>query len=80
MGSVADAAYSPFSMQNAQKCLCGAAKCRGILGPRPPKDRKNGEQEKVDTKRATGVKQMKNGVIAQKVEKKVKTASTRSRR
>ncbi|OHF03331.1 SET domain-containing protein [Colletotrichum orchidophilum] len=27
--------FSPFSDENVQKCLCGAANCRGILGPKP---------------------------------------------
>ena len=27
--------FDPFSAKNVQKCLCGSANCRGILGPRP---------------------------------------------
>ncbi|KAF2103919.1 hypothetical protein NA57DRAFT_70131 [Rhizodiscina lignyota] len=68
--------FDPFSIRNAQKCLCGSAKCRGILGPRPPKERAKAE---VVTKKATAVKQTKNGVIASRVEKKVKTTSLRRR-
>lgn len=32
--------FDPFSAKNVQKCLCGSANCRGVLGPRskpPPK-------------------------------------------
>ena len=64
--------FDPFSMRNAQKCLCGAAKCRGILGPRPPKERAKGE---VETKKASGAKQTKNGIVAKKVEKKISKSS-----
>lgn len=27
--------FDPFSAKNVQKCLCGAANCRGVLGPKP---------------------------------------------
>ncbi|KAI9798601.1 MAG: hypothetical protein M1825_005299 [Sarcosagium campestre] len=27
--------FDPFSVKNVQKCRCGAASCRGVLGPRP---------------------------------------------
>ncbi|KAB8356326.1 hypothetical protein FH972_023910 [Carpinus fangiana] len=29
--------FDPFSMKNVQACHCGAAECRGFLGPRPSK-------------------------------------------
>ena len=31
----ADRTPSPFSSKNTQECRCGAASCRGVLGPRP---------------------------------------------
>ena len=31
----ADRTRSPFSSKNTQECRCGAASCRGVLGPRP---------------------------------------------
>ncbi|KAI1451596.1 SET domain-containing protein [Annulohypoxylon moriforme] len=27
--------FDPFSAKNVQKCLCGSANCRGVLGPKP---------------------------------------------
>ena len=27
--------FDPFSAKNVQKCLCGEANCRGVLGPKP---------------------------------------------
>ncbi|KAI1370742.1 SET domain-containing protein [Hypoxylon crocopeplum] len=27
--------FDPFSSKNVQKCLCGSANCRGVLGPKP---------------------------------------------
>mgnify|MGYP002621418380 CR=1 FL=1 len=27
--------FDPFCAKNVQKCLCGSANCRGVLGPRP---------------------------------------------
>jgi [histone H3]-lysine4 N-trimethyltransferase ASH1L len=27
--------FDPFSAKNVQECRCGAASCRGVLGPRP---------------------------------------------
>lgn len=30
-----DYKFDPFSAKNVQKCLCGSAKCRGVLGPKP---------------------------------------------
>lgn len=27
--------FSPYSIKNVQKCLCGAENCRGVLGPKP---------------------------------------------
>ncbi|KAI9670750.1 MAG: hypothetical protein M1817_003860 [Caeruleum heppii] len=27
--------FDPFSIKNVQECRCGAADCRGVLGPRP---------------------------------------------
>jgi [histone H3]-lysine4 N-trimethyltransferase ASH1L len=62
-------------MQNAQKCLCGATNCRGILGPRGPKERAKAGDDKVEVKKATAVKKTKNGVIAKTVEKKIKASS-----
>lgn len=29
--------FDPFSAKNVQKCLCGSANCRGVLGPKVPK-------------------------------------------
>lgn len=29
--------FDPFSAKNVQKCLCGSANCRGVLGPKAPK-------------------------------------------
>lgn len=28
--------FDPFSAKNVQKCLCGSANCRGVLGPKAP--------------------------------------------
>lgn len=27
--------FNPYSVKNVQECRCGAASCRGVLGPRP---------------------------------------------
>ncbi|KAI1981086.1 hypothetical protein LOZ55_000972 [Ophidiomyces ophidiicola] len=39
--------FDPYSQKNVQECRCGAATCRGVLGPKP-KDYKN---KGVDVKR-----------------------------
>ncbi|KAK0723716.1 hypothetical protein B0T21DRAFT_385921 [Apiosordaria backusii] len=41
--------FDPFSAKNVQKCLCGSANCRGVLGPKPkevklPKPAKDGKK------------------------------------
>lgn len=40
--------FDPFSAKNVQKCLCGSANCRGVLGPKPKevKPPKPAKQEK----------------------------------
>ncbi|KAI1101442.1 SET domain-containing protein [Jackrogersella minutella] len=34
--------FDPFSAKNVQKCLCGSANCRGVLGPKQAKAPKGG--------------------------------------
>ncbi|KAK3331125.1 hypothetical protein B0H66DRAFT_90059 [Apodospora peruviana] len=41
--------FDPFSAKNVQKCLCGSANCRGVLGPKP-KDKKPPKPLKEDKK------------------------------
>ncbi|KAH9905341.1 SET domain-containing protein [Xylariomycetidae sp. FL2044] len=43
--------FDPFSAKNVQKCLCGSANCRGVLGPKP-KEVKPPKQPKEDLKKA----------------------------
>lgn len=33
--------FDPFSAKNVQKCLCGSANCRGVLGPKTTKPNAN---------------------------------------
>lgn len=48
--------FDPFSAKNVQKCLCGSANCRGVLGPKPkevkpPKPAKEEKKPAKATKR-----------------------------
>lgn len=45
--------FDPFSAKNVQKCLCGSANCRGVLGPKP-KEVKMPKVPKEDKKSAKG--------------------------
>ncbi|KAK4153708.1 hypothetical protein C8A00DRAFT_15076 [Chaetomidium leptoderma] len=47
--------FDPFSAKNVQKCLCGSANCRGVLGPKPKevKPPKPAKEEKKTTKTAS---------------------------
>lgn len=56
-----DYKFDPFSAKNVQKCLCGSAKCRGVLGPKPkepkqlkPKDSKEALKKTVQKGVAAG--------------------------
>ncbi|KAM5347114.1 hypothetical protein ACJ41O_010119 [Fusarium nematophilum] len=43
--------FDPFSAKNVQKCLCGEANCRGVLGPKP-REVKPPKPPKTDLKNA----------------------------
>ncbi|KAL2257524.1 hypothetical protein VTK26DRAFT_9523 [Humicola hyalothermophila] len=45
--------FDPFSAKNVQKCLCGSANCRGVLGPKPKevKASKSSKDEKKPEKK-----------------------------
>ncbi|KAK4172633.1 hypothetical protein QBC36DRAFT_71357 [Triangularia setosa] len=45
--------FDPFSAKNVQKCLCGSANCRGVLGPKP-KEVKPPKPAKDERKTAKG--------------------------
>ncbi|KAH8878532.1 hypothetical protein GQ53DRAFT_850187 [Thozetella sp. PMI_491] len=47
--------FDPFSLKNVQKCLCGSANCRGVLGPKSkevkkPEDKKMAKGAKASPK------------------------------
>ncbi|KAI5303382.1 fatty-acyl coenzyme A oxidase [Ascosphaera pollenicola] len=47
--------FNPYSRKNAQICRCGAPTCRGVLGPRPPRDnRKSQEDDEKQTEKVKG--------------------------
>lgn len=55
--------FDPFSAKNVQKCLCGSANCRGVLGPKVSKvakgEAKNGIKETVKTAAKAGKRKLK---------------------
>ena len=61
--------FDPFSAKNVQKCLCGSANCRGVLGPKPkevkvpkpPKEAKSPKKSVKATLRATAKATVKGG-------------------
>jgi histone-lysine N-methyltransferase ASH1L len=42
--------FDPYSQKNVQECRCGAANCRGFLGPRPKEERKQKSPEEDNKK------------------------------
>ena len=57
-----DYKFDPFSAKNVQKCLCGSAKCRGVLGPKP----KEPKVPKTKESKEALAKSVKKGVSAGK--------------
>ena len=57
-----DYKFDPFSAKNVQKCLCGSAKCRGVLGPKPKEPKLPKPKESKDAL----AKSVKKGVSAGK--------------
>ncbi|KAL2136820.1 hypothetical protein VTI74DRAFT_1034 [Chaetomium olivicolor] len=58
--------FDPFSAKNVQKCLCGSANCRGVLGPKPkevkpPKPAKEGKKRVKATKASRKPKSLVKG-------------------
>lgn len=47
-----DYKFDPFSAKNVQKCLCGSAKCRGVLGPKPKEPKQPKESKEASKKSA----------------------------
>ncbi|KAK4188945.1 hypothetical protein QBC35DRAFT_514374 [Podospora australis] len=65
--------FDPFSAKNVQKCLCGSANCRGVLGPKPkevkqPKAPK--EEKKPAANAAKGKRKLAELVAGSKEEEK----------
>lgn len=52
--------FDPFSAKNVQKCLCGSANCRGVLGPKPK------EQKQPKAAKGSLAETVKKGVNAGK--------------
>ena len=49
--------FDPYSQKNVQECRCGAATCRGVLGPRPKDSKpKNEDGSKKPEGKLAGVK------------------------
>lgn len=48
--------FDPFSAKNVQKCLCGSANCRGVLGPKPKEVKVPKPPKEVKSPKKKGVK------------------------
>lgn len=74
--------FDPFSAKNVQKCLCGSANCRGVLGPKvskiPKADAKNLIKETMKAATKVGKRKLKELLGGEQAEggsaKKRKTA------
>lgn len=75
--------FDPYSQKNVQECRCGAAKCRGVLGPRPKEEKKQKSPDDENNKgrgKLTGAKRKIAEVIEEsrsKVAKKAKISTTK---
>ncbi|KAH6855288.1 hypothetical protein B0I37DRAFT_303548 [Chaetomium sp. MPI-CAGE-AT-0009] len=64
--------FDPFSAKNVQKCLCGSANCRGVLGPKP----KEVKQPKPPKDEKTVKKSSKTSKVSAKASSKVSSKAT----
>lgn len=74
--------FDPFSAKNVQKCLCGSANCRGVLGPKPkevkaPKPKEEKKPAKVSSGKNSSAKSSAAKSSAAKGSS-AKTSSTKS--
>jgi [histone H3]-lysine4 N-trimethyltransferase ASH1L len=47
--------FDPYSQKNVQECRCGEPGCRGVLGPKPQKGKKEIEEQKEKEGKTKGI-------------------------